>query len=62
MSRKERITVCNKCLRASCWQGVFMCDQARDAGVVAVSRDRLAQMALEHESYWKTDDQIAAGL
>jgi hypothetical protein len=26
------IIVCDKCLRASCWQGVFYCEDYRDAG------------------------------
>jgi len=32
LTGNELITVCDKCLRACCWQGEFMCDDARGAG------------------------------
>lgn len=48
----ERITVCDKCLQASCWQGSFMCDDARTAGTVVKTVSELRKLNLEHESYW----------
>lgn len=51
----ELITVCDKCLQASCWQGVFYCDEARYAGTTKRTRKDLN---LEHPSYWKTDKEI----
>ena len=31
---KTTVTVCDKCLRACCWKGIFMCDDARGAGTI----------------------------
>src|SRR4030042_3599611 len=28
------ITVCDKCFMASCWHGIFMCQDAQNAGTV----------------------------
>lgn len=55
----EEITVCDRCLRASCWQGLFMCDYARLAGTVQKTLEELKELNLEHPSYWKTDKQLA---
>ena len=55
----EKITVCDKCLTASCWQGLFMCDDSKFAGTVEKTIDELKELNLEHSSYWKTDRQLA---
>lgn len=55
------ITVCDKCLQASCWQGIFMCDESLNAGTVKKSRKELWRLKREHPSYWKTDYEIAKG-
>jgi len=55
----EKITVCDKCLMASCWQGLFMCDDSKFAGTVEKTIDELKELNLEHSSYWKTDRQLA---
>jgi hypothetical protein len=55
----EKITVCDKCLRASCWQGIFMCDESRLAGTVQKTKHELEKLNLEHSSYLKTDKQLA---
>lgn len=34
MKDSDKIIVCNECLRASCWQGIFMCDNAKKAGII----------------------------
>lgn len=47
------ITVCNACFQASCWQGIFMCDEAVTAGTVDVSVESLRYENLEDESYWE---------
>ncbi len=49
----ETITVCDKCLQASCWQGIFMCDLAQNAGTVEKTREELTALALEHPDYWR---------
>ena len=47
------VTVCAKCLRASCWHGLEMCDEARGAGTVEKTAAELKQMCLEHPSWWR---------
>jgi hypothetical protein len=32
--KEPTITVCDKCLQASCWQGIFMCQESAHAGTV----------------------------
>lgn len=50
----DKVTVCDKCLRACCWHGEFMCDAARNAGITVktVSELRAGNYG-EHEDYWK---------
>ena len=55
MTTKSTITVCAECLQASCWQGVFMCDRSRSAGVVQRTVEELRELGLENESYWEPD-------
>ena len=57
----EQITVCDQCLMASCWQGIFMCDKARDAGIVKKSRAELIALNREHQCYMKSDEDLAKG-
>jgi hypothetical protein len=45
---KETITVCDKCFCASCWQGILMCEQAREAGTVEKTKEELIELGLEH--------------
>jgi hypothetical protein len=47
------VTVCDACLKASCWQGEFMCDDARSAGTVEKTIKELKELNLEHYSYWR---------
>ncbi len=48
-----RVTVCDRCLQASCWQGEFMCDDAREAGTIVKTVGELRKLHREHEDYWK---------
>ena len=48
------ITVCDECLRASFWQGIFLCARAREAGTVRKTRMELETLNLESPSCWKT--------
>lgn len=50
----KTVTVCDKCFRACCWHGEFMCDGARTAGTVerTVAELRTANHG-EHEEYWQ---------
>ena len=49
------ITVCSNCLRASCWHGNFMCDDAKNAGTVEKSEYDLADLNLEHHSHYSEE-------
>lgn len=46
------ITVCDKCLRACCWKGVFMCDDSRNAGTTERTAKQLKRLGREHSDYW----------
>jgi hypothetical protein len=46
------IVVCAACLRASCWQGVFYCDDYQHVGIVRYSMRELVALNLEDPSYW----------
>lgn len=46
------VTVCDHCLRASCWHSIFMCEQARGAGTVDKPVSELISLHREHPTYW----------
>lgn len=48
--REELITVCDQCLTATCWHGVFMCDKAVGAGLTQRKRSELLALNREHPS------------
>jgi len=54
----ELVTVCDKCFHASCWQGIFYCDDYKSAGTVRKTRKELKKMAdagecvAESSDYW----------
>jgi hypothetical protein len=50
---EDKVTVCDACLQASCWQGIFMCEEARDAGIVVKTIAELRELKLENEDYWR---------
>lgn len=54
---KRLVTVCDKCLTASCWNGLFMCDQADIAGITQKTVAELRTLDREHPCYW--DDEKA---
>lgn len=57
---ERKVTVCDRCLQASCWQGVFMCDDARSAGTREVSVVQLALLHREAPDYWFRDPNTGA--
>ena len=54
----EMITVCDSCLKASCWQGIFMCDNSMISGTLEKKKSELLELELEHQDYMKTDDEL----
>lgn len=59
MNNDKKIQVCNNCLMASCWQGLYMCDDSRCAGTEYKTKVQLKKLGLEHPDYWKTDEELA---
>lgn len=53
--QKTTITVCAACLCASCWQGIFMCQQSKTADIVEKTREELIALNREHPDYWEPD-------
>ena len=53
VSRKYA-TVCGECLRASCWQGVFMCENSTTVESYQIDIEYLRSRNLEHPSYWES--------
>ncbi len=57
MSDDQRlVTVCSVCLCASCWQGEFMCEEARTASTVEMTVAQLKLKKLENPCYWKEEE------
>lgn len=60
MTRKNpaarKIAVCSACKRASCFQGVFFCEEARGASVACLSIEVLRALDREHRDYWRADE------
>lgn len=48
---EKLVTVCANCLRASCWQGQFYCDDYKVAGTVDMPLAVLEKKKLEHSDY-----------
>lgn len=46
------VTVCDNCLQASCWHGVFRCWKSRSAGTRDILASELDRAGREHRSYY----------
>jgi len=57
----QKVTVCDKCLMASCWQGIFMCQESQNAGTVQKTRMELIRLNRENTCYMKTDEELSHG-
>lgn len=53
--KTRKVTVCSDCLRACCWQGIFMCDTARGASTVEKTVAELDELDLEHADYYAAE-------
>lgn len=49
----ELITICDRCLKASCWQGISYCDDYRTADIMRKTRKELAKLGRESSDYWQ---------
>ncbi len=57
--QNAEIQVCDQCLRACCWQGMFMCEDSYSAGTTYKTRRELKEGKHgESPHYWKTDDEL----
>lgn len=55
MPEERKVTVCSSCLMASCWFGLFMCENAREAGLVEMPVSELDKLHREHPCYYALD-------
>ena len=54
----QLITVCDKCLCASCWHGEFMCWDSDIAGTIERTRSNLNKLGNEHPDNY-SDKKLA---
>lgn len=52
MKDNKVIQVCEKCNKASCWYGEFMCEESGDADTKFMTVGELKKLSLESEDYW----------
>lgn len=50
----DRITVCERCKRTSCWEGALECRNAEGARSITISVAQARELRLEHPSFWVT--------
>ena len=55
---KAKVLVCDACLTACCWHGVFMCDDAKFAGLKVLTVADLRKLKREHEDNWSDETMI----
>ncbi len=55
MGEPKTVTVCSKCLCASCWQAVFFCDDYWYASTVEKTVAELQELSLESPHYWEPE-------
>lgn len=53
--KSRKVTVCSRCLTASCWHGVFMCDDSKTAGTVERTVAELDALGREHSSHYTVE-------
>ena len=54
--RPTTVTVCASCLKASCWQGAYLCDWADSSGTTERTVEQLRELDLEHPDWWHVDE------
>jgi hypothetical protein len=53
------IYICDKCLRASCWAGIFMCWESQNAALYRVTKSQARRFKREHEDYLNLPEVVA---
>lgn len=56
MSNNRKVKVCGYCLRACCYQGIFLCEGWQNAKTEEKVIDELKKLDLENSSYWENED------
>lgn len=56
--RDYMVTVCDACMRACCWHGLFLCDASQTAGTKDVPASELRKLGAEHSSYFTRAELI----
>jgi hypothetical protein len=49
----DLVTVCAECGEASCWLGIFMCEDNRTANTKQITVGELRKISKENEDYWR---------
>jgi len=52
LQNEKLVLVCDKCFRACCWYGEFMCDEAGIAGTGLLPVQLLKEHGQEHPEFW----------
>jgi len=52
MKENKLVQICDKCHKASCWYGEFMCVDYFNAGIELKTIAELRELDLEHEDNW----------
>lgn len=47
------VTVCAACKMACCWQGIFYCEEYKEADIEELPIRELKKLGREHPDYWK---------
>ena len=55
MKENKLVQVCDKCHKASCWYGEFMCMDYSNAGIELKTVAELQELDLEHEDNWSDE-------
>lgn len=62
MNKQSKVLVCDKCLTASCWYNVFICDEHRTAGTKVMTVAELRALPddgnRENEDNWSDETMI----
>ena len=49
---ETKVTVCSSCLKASCWNYIFLCEDYQIAGTIEKTVKELYQLNKEHPDYF----------